>query len=120
METPAQTCARLLAALEDLADQEAATLEARDFAAVAAIQDRAAPLVSLLAAQANGMRDVALRARIDRLRQRRAQTGAWLHTEMARLREELQQTQVAQRTVAQVAPAYGSRAHATRQLSMVG
>jgi hypothetical protein len=52
METPAQRCARIVSALEDLVNQEAAALRAGDFDAVNEIQDRAAPLVEFLALHA--------------------------------------------------------------------
>lgn len=106
METVEQMCARLVAALEDLANQEAATLQARDFTGAVTIQDRAAPLVELLVAHAPEVTDSATRARIAALLAKRNQTGEWLAEQMARAREELQQTQVAQRRVAQVGPAY--------------
>lgn len=107
METPAQMCERLVTALEDLAGQEAATLETRDFAAVIAIQDRAAPLVDLLVAHAPAVTDRAVRTRITALLAKRHRTGEWLSEQIARTREELQRTETAQRRVAQVAPAYG-------------
>lgn len=106
METPAQMCARLVAALEDLANQEAATLQARDFPGAVAIQDRAAPLVELLVAHAPDVTDATIRARITALLAKRNQTGEWLADQMAKVREELQQTHVAQRRVAKVGPAY--------------
>lgn len=109
METPAQMCARLVAALEDLANQEAATLQARDFPGAIAIQDRAAPLVELLVAHAEAVTDPALRARITAFMLKRSQTGEWLAEQMSKVREELQQTHVAQRRVAKVGPAYGRR-----------
>ncbi|MEO5959540.1 MAG: hypothetical protein ABIZ49_08085 [Opitutaceae bacterium] len=120
METPAQMCARLLLALEDLTAQEAATLEARDFTAAIAIQDRAAPLVNLLATHGPAVADGALRGRIAALLVRRNRTGEWLAEQLVRAREELQQNQVAQRRVAQVAPAYGKANATPRQLSAVG
>ena len=121
METPAQMCARLVAALEDLTAQEAASLAARDFTAAIAVQDRAAPLVDLLVAHGPVVADAGLRPRIVALMARSRQTGEWLTEQMARVRQELQQTHVAQRRVAQVAPAYGQGAAAKRpQLCAVG
>jgi hypothetical protein len=120
METPAQMCARLLTALEDLAAQESATLQARDFTAAIAIQDRAAPLVELLAAHREEMNDPMLRARVAELSARRSRTGEWLAEQMARVREELRHSDVARRRVAQVAPVYGRGAVLPRQLSAVG
>jgi hypothetical protein len=122
METPAQMCTRLVAALEDLANQEAATLQARDFAGAIAIQDRAAPLVELLVAHAEDVTDASTRARIAAFMVKRNQTGEWLAEQMAKVREELQQTHVAQRRAAKVGPAYGSRRHEgpSTQLLAVG
>src|ERR1051326_8674240 len=117
METPAQMCGRLVAALEDLAGQEAATLQARDFVSAIAIQDRAAPLIELLVSHKEDVTDAALRARMAALIARRNQTGEWLGEQMAKVREELQRTDAAQRRVAQVAPAYTQPTPATsRQL----
>jgi hypothetical protein len=120
METPAQMCARLLAALEDLTAQEAATLEARDFVAAIEIQDRAAPLVHHLVTHGPQVADAGLRTRILALIARRNQTGEWLAEQIARVRQELAATQTAQRRVAQIAPAYGQGARPTRQLQAVG
>jgi hypothetical protein len=122
METPAQTCLRLLAALEDLATQEAAALDARNFPAAVAIQTRAAPLVEHLAAHGPPIaeKDAAFRARVAAFHARRRQTGEWLATQVARAREELLQMQVSQRRVAQIAPAYGSGGQPARQLCAVG
>jgi hypothetical protein len=121
METAAQTCVRLVAALEDLAAREAATLDTCDFAAAIEIQERAAPLVDHLVAHGPAAADRALRDRIAALLLRRAQTGEWLAAKIAAAREELRHTQVAQRRVARVAPVYGSAsAPRAMQLSAVG
>ncbi len=121
METPAQTCARLVAALEDLTAQEAATLEARDFPAAIAVQQRAAPLIEHLVAHEAEIVDAALRQRLRALVLRRNKTGEWLAEQVARAREELGEAQAAQRRVAQVAPAYGhGTAPIRRQLVAVG
>lgn len=121
METPVQTCARLVTALEDLSGQELACLEARDFAAAIAVQDRAAPLAELLAAHWPEVPDAKLKARILEIINRRNKTGEWLAEQVAEVRRQLAETQVAQRRVAQVAPAYGNGATAIRrQLCEVG
>ena len=121
METPAQMCVRLVTALEDLVAQEAATLQARDFAAAVVIQDRAAPLVSLLGTHGPAVADEALRARIAALLARRSQTGEWLSEQIRRVREELQRTEAAKRRVAQFAPVYShADSPPRRQLSAVG
>ena len=120
METPAQLCARLLTALEDLTAQETATLQARDFVTAITIQDRATPLVQLLASHGPEVVDTALRSRIAALLAKRNRTGEWLAEQMARAREELHQTKLARRTVDQVAPVYGRTSSTRRQLSVTG
>ncbi len=121
MEAPAQTCVRLVAALEDLVAREAATLEARDFPAVIELQQRAAPLVALLGARASDVTDPALRARLQGLIERRRQTGEWLSEQIEKTREALAETNEGRRRVRQIAPVYGSRcAPVSRQLSAVG
>ena len=115
-------CARLLTALEDLAAQEASALDARDFVAAVAIQQRAAPLVEHLALHGPAIadEDPAFRARVEAFQSRRRQTGEWLATQVERTREELRQMQASQRRVAQVAPVYGRGSQASRQLCVVG
>lgn len=97
-------CARLVTALEELANREAATLEARDFPAAIAIQDRAAPLVELISAHAAEVTDPALRKRIAVLLEKRNRTGEWIAEQVQRVREELQQVQAARQRVTQIAP----------------
>lgn len=122
MENTAQMCGRLIVALEDLTAQEAVSLETRDFAALISIQDRAAPLVELLAAKAAEISDPALRARLAALHARRSRTGEWLSVEIELAREQLGETHAAQRRIAQVAPAYGRpiKAAPRNQLCAVG
>lgn len=110
METPAQRCARIVGALEDLVSQEALALENGDIAAVLDLQDRTAPLVEFLTtvplshATAPG-----IRGRIAALQERRAQTEARLRVELDRARAELQETVLGQRRAAQIAPVYGTK-----------
>lgn len=121
METPAQMHARLIAALEDLAGQEAAALAARDFRLAVAVQDRAAPLVELLGAHADEVADETLRKRVAALIERRNRNGEWLAEQIARVREQLRETEAARRRVAQVAPAYRRTTRGpARQLVAVG
>jgi septum formation inhibitor MinC len=108
MATPAETCARLLAALEDLVAQEAALMRAADFTGVLATQERAAPLVERLAALA-ATADAAVRIRVSAVLALRSRSLEWLGAEMARVRTELQSMQVSRRRVAQIAPVYGTR-----------
>jgi hypothetical protein len=123
METPAQTCARLVTALEDLVAREAATLDARDFEAVIEIQARCAPLVELLGAHATDVTDTTLRERIRALLARRQQTGEWLSEQIEKTREALAEANEGRRRVRQIAPVYGrgvGAASASRQLCAVG
>ena len=115
-------CARLLAALEELAAQEAASLAARDFAAVVHLQERAAPLVAHLAEHGPGVAkdDPALVGRIAAWLARRHETGEWLAGQIARTKEKLSEVEAAQRRVARVAPAYGRGAEVSRRLCEVG
>jgi len=91
------------------------------FAAAIGVQDRAAPLVDAPGLHAADVAEAGLRTRIAALIARRNRTGEWLAEQMARVRQDLQLTQVAQRRVAQVAPAYGQGETTKRpQLCAVG
>ncbi len=121
METPAQTCARLVAALEELVAREAATLEVRDFAAVVHLQKRCAPLVEMLGAHQADVTDPALRERIRALIARRRQTGEWLGEQIEKTKQALQETNESRRRIAQIAPVYGGgSAPAPHQWCAVG
>lgn len=119
-ETPAQRCARIAAALEDLARQESAALHARDFASVVVIQDRAAPLVEHLVAHEEEITSGELRARIAGILALRNQTGEKLKDSVDETREALQQMDVSQRRVSRIAPAYGAGVSRRSSLSVVG
>jgi hypothetical protein len=120
METPAQRCARIVSALEDLVNQEAAALRAGDFDAVNEIQDRAAPLVEFLALHATEGDTPQLRQRIGTLETQRQRSADELDAGIARLRDEMQRTTVARRRVAQIAPVYGRPSAPRPQLRAVG
>ena len=120
METPEQMCGRLVAALEDLVAQEAATLEARDFATVAHLQQRAAPLVEHLGTHSAAVTDPALRERIRALLLRRQQTGEWLAAQIEQAKEALRLNGERRHRVTQIAPVYGRSRYAPRQFSAVG
>jgi hypothetical protein len=106
-ETPAQQCARIVRALEDLAAQEAAAVETCDFTAAYGVQERAAPLVDFLVQQADSFRDEALANRVKAVHTLRAKTGERLGAEIVRTREALREMQAVRSRVAQVGPAYG-------------
>lgn len=120
METSVQACSRIAAALEDLSRQEAAALQAQDFAAVAAIQDRAAPLVEHLAAHEQEIASEGLLARIAGVLALRNQTAEWLAAKIGQVREELSQMEASRRRVSRLAPAYGAGASRVSRLSAVG
>ena len=120
MESPAQTCVRLVAALEDLAAQEAACLGTSDYATLAALQERAAPFVEFLAQHGPEVANRALKERIFALMAKRDATVMTLTGEMERAREQLGALQANQRRVARVAPAYSQGSAPRRQISMVG
>lgn len=113
MQTSAQRCARLVAALEDLAAQEEASLRAKDFAAVASLQARAGAVVADLVSRAGEVSAV-LRARIIAVLEQRERSSARLAEAIAETREALRETDRSQRRVAQVAPVYGRAASEPR------
>lgn len=120
METPAQKCARIISALEDLVAQEGAALGAGDFTAAHAIQERTEPLVSFLVSQPEHASEPRLRRRIEALHARRTQHSERLAGRIAQVRGELQETTLHRRHVAQVAPAYGRSTKTRHQLSAIG
>jgi hypothetical protein len=119
METGIQRCSRVIAALEDLAEQESAALVHRDFSAVLALQDRAGTLISFLASAREKDRAQA-NDRLKALHARRERTHQALAAELEGARRALQETSVAQNRGAQVAPAYGRPSVARPQLFAVG
>lgn len=109
METPVQTCARLLGALEDLIGQETASLAARDFAAIRLIQQRAAPLVDYVGTHGPAVAKThpAIRTRVTAVLARRQQNLATLGAQIAETRQRLDETRQSQVRVARIGPAYG-------------
>lgn len=106
METAAQSCARLVTALEDLVAQETVALGNRDYAAASAIQDRAEPVVEWITAHASSMAP-GLRERLAAIVDRRAANGVLLEHELGQARDGLQQIGATRRRMAKIAPAYG-------------
>jgi hypothetical protein len=117
MAAPAHTCARLLAALEDLVSQEAVLLRAADYSGVLSTQERAAPLIERLAALA-ATADAAVRTRVAAVTVLRARSLEWLAGEIARVRIELAEMAVSERQVARVAPVYMSNTSPRQRLSV--
>src|SRR5215471_17695348 len=108
METAPQRCSRLIAALEDLARQESAALAHGDYATVLALQERAEPLVAcLISAGGDAVKPAGVEKRLGALHALRERTSLDLAEKLEAARRELQDTKVAQRRVARVAPVYG-------------
>jgi hypothetical protein len=121
VESTAQTCSRLLSALEDLTGREAAALQTRDFAAAIELQDRAAPLIEHLALHGPSVANTDLRRRVGDFLRRRAETGEWLSRQLTEAKEELLRTRSSQHQVARIAPVYGSgKSGSYRQLLAKG
>ncbi|MBI5767172.1 MAG: hypothetical protein HZA93_05205 [Verrucomicrobia bacterium] len=110
----------MLTALEELAGQEAMSLEARDFAAVVHLQERAAPLVQLLGAHAPEITDPAIRRRVREFLDRRHETGEWLAEQIEQTRGRLRELDGARSRLTRLAPAYGRPAETGHRLAAVG
>lgn len=119
MAATAHASMRILSALEELVMQEAVILKGGDLAAVAELQLRIEPLVAFLATPGESVLDADVEARVAILHSARADSVAWLNSQMARNRAELLAISGRQRVIAQVAPAYGTAA-APATLSLVG
>lgn len=120
METTAQTCARLLSALEDLGEREAMMLREGDFEMVAEIQSRAAPLVQYLGTHGPAIADGPFLARIRAFLLRRKDSGEWLAARIAQARSELQQIRATEVRAARIVPAYSAPVLPVSRLSAVG
>lgn len=120
METAAQTCARLVGALEELAGHEAVSAAARDFGGLADVQRRAAPLVAFLAAHARDVTDPLLRERVFRVVGRRQQTAQALGRQAAATREALQAIDERRARIARVSPLYRPPTAVRNRLAAVG
>lgn len=121
METPAQRCLRIAAALEDLSAQEAAALAAHEFGTAIALQERAEPLVEFLTTHAeDATQDVRIAAQLARIRELRGRSEALLSAEIERTRAELREAGAACCRLARVAPAYGAARVTASRLQAVG
>ncbi len=124
MPANAHPCARITAALGDLAGQEAVSLGQDDLASVLAIQDRAEPLVAFLAENVpalTGDTGERVRAELAAIFDRRSRTAVLLEEKLAALRVGLTEAQAARGRAARVAPVYGRRGATTaRQLLAQG
>ena len=110
METPVQTAVRLLSALEDFSAQEANLLRTMDFVEAVAVQERAFPLVRMLAELANEPGVAALKPQVAALLARREQNRHFIDAQLARLQSELRRIDEARIRLARLAPAYAGAA----------
>jgi len=110
METPVQTAVRLLSALEDFASQEANLVRTMDFVEAVAVQERAFPLVRLLAELAEDPGVAALKPQVAALLARREQNRHFIDAHLERLQSELRRIDEARARLARLAPAYGAGA----------
>lgn len=106
MATPLQTARRLLAALDDLAQQEHWHLQAEEWVEAVALTERAAPVVTELCRLADDPTVAALRPQVASVMARRQASMAGLDSHMVRAQTELQRLGEARRRLAHVAPAY--------------
>jgi hypothetical protein len=107
MEAPRQAFTRLLNALDELVEQERATVIDGDFDAVTEIQRRADPLVVRLQSLGVDAADDIARARVAGLLARRQHNIDLIEAQLATARTELFAVQESTRRVACIAPAYG-------------
>lgn len=108
METPEQKCLRLLGALEELARAENASLLAGDAEGLAALQERAGPLVAFLAEHGAAIGDESARRRVAAWLEHRRQTESFFAGHIARMQERMREIDAARRRVTRLAPVYGS------------
>ena len=110
METPFQAASRLLAALEEMAAEEAANLRNLDLVEAVQVIERAAPLVARLVELADEPEVDRLRPRIEVLLRQRRQSAALIDAHLARLQAEMRRVDEARARLTKVAPAYGIHA----------
>jgi len=120
METELQRCRRLLAALEKLDTQEAASLAAGDWPAVAFLQSRAAPLVEHLSVHGPAVADAGFRTRLARWLARRQEAAAGLEARIAEVKDELGELEAGARRAERLTPAYGRSEAPPRHWCAVG
>ena len=120
METTAQTCARLLTALEDFGEREALMVREGDFAMVAELQARAAPLIDYIGRHGPPIADGPFLARIRAFLLRRKESDEWLAARIEQTRSELQQIRTSEVRAARIRPAYSAPVLPVSRLSAVG
>lgn len=122
MESPRRRFDRLVGVLEELVASEADTVRARDFGALADLQDRTGTVVSTLVGMEPALADARARARVVSVLSRRQHTIELLESELAVAREELNALEASTQRVAKVAPVYGrpERARSQQRFNAVG
>lgn len=106
METPVQTAARLLGALEEMIGREEKYLQSRNYDLVVQLRERTDPLVRQLVGLSTepGMSD--FRSRVALLVGRSAKHSQILDEKMREVREQIKLADRARRQTTQLAPAY--------------
>lgn len=118
METPSAKADRLLTALEDLAGQEGTLLRSPGLSEaeqLAALADRAAPLVQELGALMNDPFVSHWRPRVKALMVRRLVNSALLDAQVTRLQTDMRRIDEARGRIARMAPVYTSGSPALAQ-----
>jgi hypothetical protein len=110
VESTEQAMMRLLGALEVLFDQEAIHVSSGNHAGILAAQARITPVIERLASLSGTSDNAAMRGRVAVLLAKRKVSEDGMAAHLARIREELNRTHMARRTLAKVAPAYLPRA----------
>jgi hypothetical protein len=112
---------RLVDALDELVRQERSTLEAGEFGDVAAIQRRAAPIISELVDLGSDAADATARAHVAAVLSRRQHNIDFLESQLATTRAELLAIQTSEQRLARLAPAYARPEPGTlRRLNATG
>jgi hypothetical protein len=118
METTLQTARRLLAALEELAAQEAILFRTLEFTEAVAVQERATPLVRRLGELAEEPGIGELRPRVTALLARREQSFHFLQTQIERLHLEARRIEEARARLTRMAPVYAADRYGGRRLNV--
>jgi hypothetical protein len=108
METPLQTAARLLAALREMAEQEALLVRSLDLVEAAEVTERMAPLVARLCELAEVPAVGVLRPAVREFMEERLRGLSLIDAHLARLQGELRRVDEARHRLARVAPVYSS------------
>lgn len=117
MTDAARELSRLVGTLEDFCGQETVLFRAADYDGIRAVQERAAPVVSRVAALAPAG-EAAIHERVARLIERRAELILEMKAASGRTGRELAEVSEGVRQCARVAPAYAARNTPRKRLSV--